>query len=239
MNPFFYIKEISSEKEIELDEENSKYIVQVLRMKKGEELHLTNGKGVLLHCSIIDDHKRHCIVMAGTSNYTAPSSKNKIAISILKNSSRFEWFLEKATEIGISEIFPLICKRTEKQKFRQDRMEQICISAMLQSQQCWLPVLHEPIAFEKFIEQDFSSINKMIAHCEDSEKKGIRDWESGIGRSSHLILIGPEGDFSHEEIGSAINKGFQPVSLGQTRLRTETAGIVAATLLANHSAISS
>jgi len=227
--PFFYIKEISSEKEIELDEENSKYIVQVLRMKKGEELRLTNGKGVLLHCNITNDHKKHCTVIANSSSYAPAHPKKSIAISLLKNTSRFEWFLEKATEIGVSDIFPLICKRTEKQKFRHDRMEQICISAMLQSQQCWLPVFHEVVSFENFLQHDFLGTNKMIAHCVESSDKGT-PMELGIS-TSQLILIGPEGDFTHEEIETAKSKGYHPVSLGTNRLRSETAGIVAATLM--------
>ena len=115
-------------------------------MKEGEKLNLTDGKGNLITAEITDDHKKHCSVKIIDSRLTTHDSRKvTIAISLLKNTNRFEWFLEKATEIGVSEIIPLICERTEKQKFRYDRMKGICISAMLQSQQCWLPVLHEPI----------------------------------------------------------------------------------------------
>ena len=141
--PFFYINEYnSSQKEIVLDEDTSRHMVQVLRMKEGEKLNLTDGKGNLITAEIIDDHKKHCSVKIIDSQFTTHDSRKiTIAISLLKNTNRFEWFLEKATEIGVNEIIPLICERTEKQKFRYDRMKGICISAMLQSQQCWLPVL--------------------------------------------------------------------------------------------------
>ncbi|MBS1655054.1 MAG: 16S rRNA (uracil(1498)-N(3))-methyltransferase, partial [Bacteroidetes bacterium] len=141
--PFFYITDYNaSQKQIELDEDTSRHVVQVLRMKPGEKLNLTDGKGTLLTCEITTDHKKHCLVsVIETSSKPSASERITIAISLLKNANRFEWFLEKATEIGVTEIIPLICSRTEKEKFRYDRMEQICISAMLQSQQCWLPVL--------------------------------------------------------------------------------------------------
>src|ERR1041385_6944889 len=154
--PFLYINEYDPlQKKIVLDEDTSKHIVQVLRMKEGEKLNLTNGKGNLLSAEIIDDHKKHCEVKILETNNQQPATRTiTIAISLLKNSNRFEWFLEKATEIGINEIIPLICERTEKQKFREDRMRNILISAILQSQQCWLPVLHKPVAYELIFRQD-------------------------------------------------------------------------------------
>src|SRR6188768_1957892 len=147
--PFFYINEYNTaQKEIVLDEDTSRHVVQVLRMKEGEKLNLTDGKGSLIIAEVIDAHKKHCSVKIIDTRFTTHDSRKvAIAISLLKNTSRFEWFLEKATEIGVSEIIPLICERTEKQKFRFDRMKGICISAMLQSQQTWLPVLHEPKQF--------------------------------------------------------------------------------------------
>src|SRR6187455_2911945 len=155
--PFFYINEYNTaQKEIGLDEDTSRHVVQVLRMKEGEKLNLTDGKGNLITAEIIDDHKKHCAVkVQATSHGPRAAGKITIAISLLKNTNRFEWFLEKATEIGVSEIIPLICERTEKQKFRFDRMQGICISAMLQSQQVWLPVLHEPIGFEDLMMRQF------------------------------------------------------------------------------------
>jgi 16S rRNA (uracil1498-N3)-methyltransferase len=232
--PFFYISEYDNKsKEIELDEDTSRHIVQVLRMKKGGQVNLTNGKGQLLTCEITDDHKKHCSVKITHSSLDAPPSRKiSIAISLLKNSNRFEWFLEKATEIGITEIIPLICNRTEKQKFRLDRMKNILVSAMLQSRQVWLPVLHESIGFELLLRQEevVAASQKFIAHCTDTEKRNL----AGLvieSLPSQIILIGPEGDFTNEEISFALQNHFTPVALGETRLRTETAGVVAATLL--------
>ena len=232
--PFFYINEYdTSQKEIVLDEDTSRHVVQVLRMKEGEKLNLTDGKGSLITAEIADAHKKHCLVKIINSRLTTHDSRKiTIAISLLKNTSRFEWFLEKATEIGVSEIIPLICERTEKQKFRYDRMKGICISAMLQSQQSWLPVLHEPKQFSHLTIEQFDNQQKFIAHCEESGQKNSLSTFQPLNHST--ILIGPEGDFSKEEIELALQKDFIPVSLGETRLRTETAGIVAATLLKLH-----
>ncbi|MEI2748632.1 MAG: RsmE family RNA methyltransferase [Ferruginibacter sp.] len=161
--------------------------------------------------------------------FPAPERKNTIAISLVKNASRFEWFLEKATENGIAAIIPLICSRTEKQHFRTDRMKNILISAMLQSQQVWLPEMHEPQSFLTYISTETAS-QKFIAHCEpDKEKIALsKIYKHGLPTS---ILIGPEGDFTAAEIKSALDAGFVPVALGETRLRTETAGLAAAVLL--------
>ena len=242
--PFFYIGSIDSPtKTIILDEETSRYVVQVLRMKKGEKINLTDGKGNLLTAEIILDHKKHCEVKVIDSSLPTPSASASgglqrdsrlitIAISLLKNTTRFEWFLEKATEIGVYQIIPLICERTEKQKFRFDRMQQICISAMLQSRQCWLPVLHKPVAFQLLFRQleIANADQKFIAHCIEGEKRSSLNSNTPLSRHS-LILIGPEGDFSKEEIELATQYNFIPVSLGATRLRSETAGVVAAVLL--------
>jgi len=189
---------------------------------------LTNGKGTALTATILNADRKHCIVKVNESHYEQKSSRKiTIAVSLLKNTSRFEWFLEKATELGISEIIPLICKRTEKQYFRPDRMQQILVSAMLQSQQSWLPLLHEPAPFEKlFINTAYTT--KLVAHCEKDKKQEI----TGITiTGSAIILIGPEGDFTPEEIQLALQNNYVPVSLGATRLRTETAGVAAAVLL--------
>jgi 16S rRNA (uracil1498-N3)-methyltransferase len=229
--PFFYISEyVPSQKEIVLDEDTSRHVVQVLRMKEGEKLNLTDGKGSLITAEVIDAHKKHCSVKVIDLRFTSHNSRKvTIAISLLKNTSRFEWFLEKATEIGVSEIIPLICERTEKQKFRYDRMKGICISAMLQSQQTWLPVLHEPKQFNHLAIEQFDNQQKFIAHCEESGQKNSLSTFQSFNHST--ILIGPEGDFTKQEIVLALQNNFIPVSLGETRLRTETAGIVAATLL--------
>jgi 16S rRNA (uracil1498-N3)-methyltransferase len=228
--PFFYIGTFDkAQKSLVLDEDTSRHVVQVLRMKQGEQLHLTDGLGHLLLAEITDDHKKHCSVTVRDVTFTpAAERKVTIAISNIKNASRFEWFLEKASEVGITEIIPLVCERTEKERFRYDRMNAICISAMLQSQQVWLPQLREPQPFKEVLEQT-AAVAKYIAHCEDGPKNPLA---RQTPQSTSIILIGPEGDFTPDEIGRALQKDFIPVSLGETRLRTETAGVVAAVLLA-------
>src|SRR6476620_111837 len=229
--PLFFIDHIDKSNTIILPEDTSKHCVQVLRMKEGEQLQLTDGKGNLLTAKIINADRKHCTVNVEEERFQqSPARKISIAISLLKNASRFEWFLEKATEIGASEIIPLLCERTERQHFRFDRMNNILISAMLQSQKTWLPVLHEPQLFEKIVSSSVY-LQKFIAHCEtDKEKNNLA---SVVKQNQLQILIGPEGDFTKEEIEKAIQKNYQPVSLGDTRLRAETAAIIAATLLMN------
>jgi 16S rRNA (uracil1498-N3)-methyltransferase len=230
--PIFFIEKISiPESFIALNEETSKHIVQVLRMKIGESLLLTDGRGNLLTCEISNDHKKKCVVKVLESKHKISGTRKiSIAISLLKNANRFEWFLEKATELGIAEIIPAICLRTEKQHFRYDRMKNILISAMLQSQQVWLPLLKEPMQINEIILNAHQS-QKFIAHCMDGAKVSLSD-AINTSTSSQIILIGPEGDFTKEEIDYAFKNHFVPVALGDTRLRTETAGIVAAAILA-------
>ena len=176
--PFFYTDAITETvTQFVLNEETSKHVAQVLRMQNGEQLLLTDGKGNLFTAEITDDNKKKCTVkILSVAAQPSPSKKIAIAISLLKNSTRFEWFLEKATELGVSEIFPLICSRTEKQFFRHDRMKNIVISAMLQSQQTWLPVLNEPIKFAALLHTSTSQ-QKFIAHCEEENSK-----ESLVGK---------------------------------------------------------
>lgn len=233
--PFFYTETIPAEQNIVvLNEENSKHAVQVLRMQNGEQLRLTDGLGNLYTAEISDAHKKKCTVNILDRKFeAAPVKQVSIAVSPVKNNSRFEWFLEKATEIGVTEIIPIICTRTEKQHFRYDRMNGILISALLQSQQVWLPKLYEPMKYEKYIQSlENKGAQKFIAHCEEDKKTSLRDLLSTnqlINQSA--ILIGPEGDFTKEEIAIALQNDFTPVALGDTRLRTETAALVAATLL--------
>ncbi len=230
--PLFYSKEIAPPHQVlTLDEDTSRHVSQVLRMRAGELLQLTDGNGNLVTAEITDAHKKHSTVKITASNHHSRSERNTaIAISVLKNANRFEWFLEKATELGIREIIPLICERTERQHFRQDRMQAVLVSAMLQSQQLWLPVLHEPTAFNKFLEASDNFPQKFIAHCKEGHDK--KNLKVAVDPSLHgIVLIGPEGDFTSEEINLAMVRAFIPVSLGTTRLRTETAGVAAATLL--------
>jgi 16S rRNA (uracil1498-N3)-methyltransferase len=228
--PFFYVANLDA-KSIILDEDTSKHVVMVLRMKRGEELLLTDGKGKKVIARIVDDNRKKCVVdILSTEIDTPRKRKVSVGISIIKNTARFEWFLEKATEIGVSEIYPLICERTEKEKFRFERMQNILVSAMLQSQQSMLPKLHEPTNFGNvLIKENYTQ--KFIAHCVESDKKSLFDYYSSAEDTSTLVLIGPEGDFTTEEISQALSHDFIPVALGETRLRTETAGLVAATLL--------
>jgi 16S rRNA (uracil1498-N3)-methyltransferase len=229
--PFFYEPDLNiNSSHFTLSEETSKHCIQVLRMKNGEALQLTNGRGLLCTATIgSEDKKKAVAIITKTEQITPPAKQICIAISLLKNTSRFEWFLEKATEIGITHIQPLLCTRTEHTRFKTERMQGILAAAMLQSQQTWLPVLGAPIALEKYT-ADSTWQQKLIAHCEENTKQFISELPV---LSSTEILIGPEGDFTPAEIESAVQKGYLPVSLGETRLRTETAGIVATTLLAS------
>lgn len=232
--PVFFTQEIAPlHQSLMLDEDTSRHVSQVLRMRTGEQLQLTDGKGNLLTGEITDAHKKHTAVTIINSTFVeAPQRKITIAISLLKNANRFEWFLEKATELGIYEIVPLLCERTERQHFRYNRMHAVLVSAMLQSQQTWLPGLHEPVKFNDYINSIDETAQKFVGYLDEEQKKNLVDVIDASRNG--IALIGPEGDFTKDEIDLAINNGFVPVSLGQTRLRTETAGVVAAVLLSRH-----
>jgi 16S rRNA (uracil1498-N3)-methyltransferase len=226
--PIFFLDAFSSADILTLNEETSKHVVQVLRMKAKERLQLTDGGGNLLTAEIIDEHKKKCTVKIIERKVVAQKlQKVCVGVSLLKNASRFEWLLEKVTEIGATEIIPLLCERTEKQHFRYERMRQIVISAMMQSKQVWLPILQQPTLLSRVIATSDYEL-KLIAHCEEEMKATITDFRK---QESVQILIGPEGDFTKDEISSALDNGFKPVTLGETRLRTETAGVVSATVL--------
>ena len=228
--PFFFEDAIPESGSFFLSEGSSKHIVQVLRMTEGEQILATNGKGYAFICEIISSNKKKTEVKIIEQSFL-PQTKPKItiAISLVKNRTRFEWFIEKATEIGIQSIIPLICKRTENIHFRWERMQSIITSAMLQSRQVWLPELSEPTKMSDVIKtQDCDQ--KFIAHCLDEEKKELGT-DSAHSSDSKIILIGPEGDFTEDEIHCALQQNYIPISLGATRLRTETAGIVATVLL--------
>lgn len=232
--PIFYIETGAAVNEIiTLPEEASKHIIQVLRKQVGELVQLTDGVGNLLTAEIINDHKKKCGVRITDASYTPPAARRiTIAISLLKNASRFEWFLEKATEIGVQSIIPLLCERTEREHFRHDRMKSLLVSALLQSQQSWLPELHQPVAFEQLfrLEDVIQTNQKFIAHCMEGDRKELQQ-EVAANLPSQIILIGPEGDFTPGEVSLALQHQFIPVVIGNNRLRTETAGVVAASLL--------
>jgi 16S rRNA (uracil1498-N3)-methyltransferase len=227
--PYFFEPTIHEQNQsFIVSEETSKHCIQVLRMKRNEQLNITNGKGLLATATIVEENKKNCLVKIDEIKKSITTEKKIcIAISLLKNTTRFEWFLEKATEIGVAEIIPLLCKRTEKEHFRFDRMNGILIAAMLQSQQTFLPILHQPKLLEQCI-QISNYTNKLIAHCQEGSKQSIK----AFARQKNIqILIGPEGDFTEAEIAQAIQHKFIPVNLGTHRLRTETAGITAAIAL--------
>lgn len=227
--PYFYEKEIDTTcTSFTLSEETSRHCAQVLRMNVGEQLHITDGKGNLFLAEIVNNHKKHTEVSVKEYQFIPKQHKEIcIAIALVKNNARFEWFLEKAAEIGVSEIIPVHSSRTVRTHFRWDRMNNILVAAMLQSQQTWLVNLHQATEFEAVIQSDVYT-KKLIAHCVESDKQEI----ANLAVSDNAqILIGPEGDFTAEEIDQAIQAGYLPVTLGKTRLRTETAGMVAAVLL--------
>jgi 16S rRNA (uracil1498-N3)-methyltransferase len=229
--PYFYEPLIATGMtQFTLSETSSKHCVQVLRMDVGELIDITNGQGGLFHASIQVAHKKNAVVTITKSiQNERPQQKIHLGISLLKNAVRLEWLFEKATEMGITTITPLICERTIHERFKTERMQQIIQSAMIQSQQTWLPVLTEPMPFQQFIEQA-TAVQKLVAHCEPLQKTSIK---SIAASADLLLLIGPEGDFTPSEIEAAIARDFTPIDLGPTRLRTETAGIFALSVLKN------
>ena len=222
----FYNSTISdNDTNFSFDKEESRHIVKVLRKKSGDVLHITNGKGLLFEAELTLADVKHCAV-----NITSKSLQQKrtynlhLAVAPTKMNDRYEWFLEKATEIGIESITPIICDHSERKIVKAERFEKIIQSAMKQSLQSYLPKLNDPITFKEYIAQDFSG-QKFIAHCEDTDRKTLKS-QLNINKDC-TILIGPEGDFSVKEIELALRHNFIPVTLGETRLRTETAAIAA------------
>jgi 16S rRNA (uracil1498-N3)-methyltransferase len=221
----------NSETEFTLPSEESKHITKVLRKKEGDTLHFTDGKGNLLIAEITNSDQRKTrvklidkIIQEKQHNYYL-----HIAIAPTKNMDRFEWFLEKATEIGIDEITPIICDHSERKKVKIERGNRILLSAMKQSLKYHLPKLNEAISFKDFIKGDFDG-SKYLAHCEDGKKLDLKTVSK---TEKTLILIGPEGDFSPTEIEKAFKNKYKSVSLGNSRLKTETAGLVAVTTISN------
>jgi len=222
---FFYCPEITGH-EIILPEEESKHCVRVLRLSKGEILYLADGKGTLCRAVLQDpDLKRTRVRIIETMpEYRKRDHYLHIAIAPTKNSERFEWFLEKATEIGIDEITPLVCSRSERVKINTRRAERILISAMKQSQRAYIPILN-PASDFKDVFTESNAKSKIITHCNIKDLPLISAKLSG--RSPVLILIGPEGDFTLEEVEMVSSIGFVEASLGPFIYRSETAGIMA------------
>lgn len=207
------------------DKEESKHIIKVLRKKEGDILFVTNGLGFLFKTEITIASDNKCTVKINSSEQQEqPKFHLHLAVAPTKMNERYEWFLEKATEIGIQEITPIICEHSERKVIKTDRFQKILESAMKQSLHFYLPKLNDPIAFKDFLKKENKG-QKFIAHCEEIDKKSLKG-ELQTNQDV-TILIGPEGDFSVKEIELALQQDYIPVSLGQTRLRTETAAVVA------------
>lgn len=228
MNTFFGI--IQNNAAI-LSEEESLHCVKVLRHKVGDTIQVIDGKGTRAIGTIEAAHAKQCAVSLSKKE-TVVKNRNydlHIAIAPTKNIERIEWFVEKAVEIGIDTISSIKCKNSERTVVKEDRLRKVAESAVKQSQQAYIPIIDPLLEFKEFIKKTNADV-KLIAHCEKDEKKNIKDYIS-TGKS-YCILIGPEGDFTKEEIQLALQAGYLPVSLGDNRLRTETAGLYACAALA-------
>ncbi|GGG48765.1 16S rRNA (uracil(1498)-N(3))-methyltransferase [Bizionia arctica] len=222
----FYKPDITVEtSQIIFPKEESKHIVKVLRKSEGDILHITNGFGLLFTAKITVADIKNCVAIITNSEEQAKRSYQvHLAVAPTKMNDRYEWFLEKATEIGIDTITPIICDNSERKVIKPERFEKILQAAMKQSLTCYMPKLQEAITYSDFIKTKIVG-QKFIAHCEETDKKSLK---TEINPNQDItILIGPEGDFSVKEIQQALQSQFIPVTLGNTRLRTETAAIVA------------
>ncbi|MAD97050.1 MAG: 16S rRNA (uracil(1498)-N(3))-methyltransferase [Flavobacteriaceae bacterium] len=222
----FYNPELdSSAKEVTFDKIESRHIVKVLRKKMGDVLSITNGQGSLFEAEIIVAGEKKCVASI-KSSVTKEKGWNyhlHMAIAPTKSLDRLEWFLEKATEIGVDEITPIFCSNSERRVVKMERLQKIVVSASKQSLKYHFPKLNKAITFKEFLNDDLDG-EKLIAHCYDRKKTPLKDINVP---DKTTILIGPEGDFSEQEVDRAISKGFTAISLGTSRLRTETAGIAA------------
>jgi len=208
------------------DREESKHITKVLRKKEGDQLHITNGDGGLFLATISSANPNSCTIKILEAKHVEPKKYSlHLAVAPTKMNDRYEWFLEKATELGIDEITPIICAYSERKVIKPLRLQRILQSAMKQSLQCYLPKLNPAISFKELVALPQEG-RTYIAHCEQTKKQPLKAILQPKTRVT--ILIGPEGDFAPSEIQKALQLGFEPVSLGTTRLRTETAAIVAA-----------
>lgn len=212
-----------------LNEEESKHCIRVLRLKLGDHVLITNGKGWLYDCTIAVPHEKHCELKIESSLEVKKERGNiHIGIAPTKNIDRFEWFLEKATEIGIDEITPLICQRSERQQVKLERLNKVLISAMKQSLSVHLPILNPATDLKRLIQSTIDG-QKFMGYVDEKVTHQLKDfYRKG---EKVMILIGPEGDFTAEEVEFAKGSGFIPVTLGPSRLRTETAGVVACTII--------
>lgn len=207
------------------DKDESKHIIKVLRKNEGDIINSTNGLGLFFELKIEMALEKKCSVIVLKSKEVAPKPyRLHIAVAPTKNNDRIEWFLEKATEIGIDSITPIICDHSERKVFKTDRGEKIILAAMKQSLHAFKPILENPIRFSEFINTKRTG-NLYIAHCDEQHKTQLKN--AAQPKQEYTILIGPEGDFSTKEIELALKNNFIPIGLGETRLRTETAALVA------------
>lgn len=208
-----------------LPEHESLHCVKVLRTREGDMLTVTDGKGSFYDCELVQAHPKRCVV-AIRHRSEVPASRPfvlHVAFAPSKQMDRNEWFVEKATEIGIDRFTPLLCSRSERKEIKSERLQKIAVAAMKQSMQAYLPEIEAMVRFEDLIARPFQG-RKFIAHCHDQPKKALS--QTYVKGENALLLIGPEGDFSEEEVERAIDLGFEPVSIGETRLRSETASLV-------------
>ncbi len=214
-----------------LSEEESKHCIRVLRMSQGDTLHITDGRGNLFCCRITDANPKRCSVevVETTAEYGRLPYSLTIAISPPKSIERYEWFLEKATEVGICEVIPIITAHSERRQVKRERDEKIITSAMKQSLKAYHPTLHEAMSFKELISRESGAELKFIAHCGEAVcADGFAYLPSVLkAEQSVEILIGPEGDFSPEEVKAAVANGYREITLGSQRLRTETAALTA------------
>ena len=227
----FYAPDITPP-EYTLSEEESKHCIRVLRLAEGSRLHITDGRGTLYECEITTADLRKCRVrvVAAEHEYGKMPYRLIMAVAPTKNIDRFEWFLEKATEVGISGIIPLETARSERRTLKPERAEKVIAAAMKQSLKCFCPHLHPMTTFAELLAMPFDG-RKFIAHCDASGERHFLGDMLHAGEDA-MVLIGPEGDFSGEEIAAALAHGFEPVTLGHQRLRTETAAVVATVIAA-------
>ncbi|MCA6362497.1 MAG: 16S rRNA (uracil(1498)-N(3))-methyltransferase [Bacteroidetes bacterium] len=223
----FYFPDLSGP-QLQLSEEESKHAVRVLRLQAGDEVELADGRGTKARAVVADNHPKRCVldVVSHTQHDTGRNFTLHLAVAPTKNSDRIEWLVEKATELGIDAITLLDCEHSERSSFRTERLEKIAVAAMKQSQQAWMPVISGPVRFAEFIGQIAGGTSCFIAHCV-SENERTPLHKAAKAGGNVVILIGPEGDFSAAEIEAALQRGAKPVSLGNTRLRTETAAFAA------------
>jgi 16S rRNA (uracil1498-N3)-methyltransferase len=228
LHRFFFPGTIAENSIVTLDADTAKHIWQVLRMKEDDYIMLTDGKGSVAEGKIQSAEKHKCNVLIIKSTFQERNNKQlHLCVSFTKNNSRNEWLLEKATELGVGAIVPISTARCEKIHIRHDRWEKILQSAILQSQQSYLPELSPITPLADVLKQYQHIPQKLIAHCiADKQKQPLHEMLKP--NNDAILLIGPEGDFTQEEVNLCMTHGFKPVSLGAQRLRTETAGLLAA-----------